>query len=261
MTNDEWARAVRTAAPFRVGALNGTNHQQASPHSSFIIPHSSFKEPDMGQTLIEKIANRYAVGLKPGQKVHAGDYLSIRPKHVMTHDNTSAVIPKFAAIGATKIHDPGQPVFCLDHDIQNMSPENLAKYAKIEAFARKHGIAFYKAGSGIGHQIMVEEGFVTPGALVVASDSHSNLYGGAAALGTPVVRTDAAAIWATGKTWWQVPPIAKVTLAGLEAAGERRLRDGRHLPPARRGRQGRDHRPLWKIQQRRGAQPRLRVRR
>lgn len=168
----------------------------------------------MSQTLIEKITNRYAVGLKPGQKVHAGDYVSIRPKHVMTHDNTSAVIPKFAAIGAKKIHDPGQPVFCLDHDIQNTSAENLAKYAKIEAFARKHGIAFYKAGSGIGHQIMVEEGFVTPDSLVVASDSHSNLYGGAAALGTPVVRTDAAAIWATGKTWWQVPPVAKVTLTG-----------------------------------------------
>lgn len=168
----------------------------------------------MGQTLIEKIATRYAVGLKPGQKVHAGDYVSIRPKHVMTHDNTSAVIPKFASIGATRIHDSGQPVFCLDHDIQNTTPENLAKYAKIEAFAKKHGIAFFKAGSGIGHQIMVEEGFVTPGSLVVASDSHSNLYGGAAALGTPVVRTDAAAIWATGKTWWQVPPVAKVTLTG-----------------------------------------------
>jgi len=168
----------------------------------------------VSQTLIEKITNRYAVGLKPGQKVHAGDYVSIRPKHVMTHDNTSAVIPKFAAIGAKKIHDPGQPVFCLDHDIQNTSAENLAKYAKIEAFARRHGIAFYKAGSGIGHQIMVEEGFVTPDSLVVASDSHSNLYGGAAALGTPVVRTDAAAIWATGRTWWQVPPVAKVTLTG-----------------------------------------------
>ena len=33
-------------------------------------------------------------------------------------------------------------------------------------------------------------------------------------LGTPIVRTDAAAIWATGRTWWQVPPIAKVELTG-----------------------------------------------
>ncbi len=173
----------------------------------------------MGQTLIEKIVNRYAVGLEPGQKTHAGDYVAIRPKHVMTHDNTGAVIPKFESIGAPRIHDAGQPVFCLDHDIQNTSPENLAKYAKIEAFAKKHGIAFYKAGRGIGHQIMVEEGFVTPDSLIVASDSHSNLYGGAAALGTPVVRTDAAAIWATGQTWWEIPPIVKVTLTGRLAPG------------------------------------------
>jgi len=47
---------------------------------------------------------------------------------------------------------------------------------------------------------MVEQGYVVPGALVVASDSHSNLYGAMAALGTPVVRTDAASIWATGVT-------------------------------------------------------------
>jgi homoaconitate hydratase len=50
--------------------------------------------------------------------------------------------------------------------------------------------------------------------MAVASDSHSNMYGGLGCLGTPVVRTDAAAIWATGRTWWQVPPIAKVELTG-----------------------------------------------
>src|SRR5438045_6202742 len=61
---------------------------------------------------------------------------------------------------------------------------------------------------------MVEQGYVVPGAMVVASDSHSNLYGAAAAPGTPVVRTDAASIWATGVTWWQVPPVARVLLNG-----------------------------------------------
>ena len=168
----------------------------------------------MGQTLVEKIATAHAVGLKPGQLVYARDFITIRPKHVMTHDNTSAVMSKFKSIGATKIADPRQPVFAIDHDIQNTSPENLAKYAKIEEFAKKHGIDFYPAGTGISHQVMVEEGYVTPGAMVVGSDSHSNLYGASAALGTPVVRTDAASIWATGVTWWQVPPIAKVQLVG-----------------------------------------------
>src|ERR1700675_2376869 len=168
----------------------------------------------MGLTLVEKIAARHADGLAAGTVVRAGDFVSIRPRHVMTHDNTGAVIPKFKQIGATTIADPAQPIFAIDHDIQNVTPKNLEKYAKIEAFAGEHGIDFYPAGTGISHQVMVEQGYVVPGALVVASDSHSNLYGALACLGTPVVRTDAASIWATGVTWWQVPPVARVSLKG-----------------------------------------------
>src|SRR5437660_4600693 len=173
----------------------------------------------MGLTLVEKIAGRHADGLDPGTVVRSGDFISIRPRHVMTHDNTGAVIPKFKQIGATAVADPAQPVFAIDHDIQNTSPENLAKYAKIEAFACENGIDFYPPGTGISHQVMVEQGYVVPGAMVVASDSHSNLYGAMAALGTPVVRTDAASIWATGVTWWQVPPVAKVVLKGKLSPG------------------------------------------
>jgi homoaconitate hydratase len=173
----------------------------------------------MGLTLVEKIAARHADGLPAGTVVRAGDFVSIRPRHVMTHDNTGAVIPKFKKIGATRIADPAQPVFAIDHDIQNVTPKNLEKYAKIEAFAGEHGVDFYPAGTGISHQVMVEQGYVVPGALVVASDSHSNLYGAIAALGTPVVRTDAASIWATGVTWWQLPKVAKVVLKGNLSAG------------------------------------------
>src|SRR6201993_4180506 len=173
----------------------------------------------MSLTLVEKIAARHADGLPKGAVVRAGDFISIRPRHVMTHDNTGAVIPKFKQIGATAIADPAQPVFAIDHDLQNLTPENLGKYAKIDAFAREHGIDFYLAGTGISHQVMVEQGYVVPGSLVVGSDSHSNLYGAAAALGTPVVRTDAASIWATGVTWWQVPPVAKVILKGKLSPG------------------------------------------
>lgn len=71
----------------------------------------------------------------------------------------------------------------------------------------------------IGHQIMVEQGYAWPGTVAVASDSHSNMYGGIACLGTPVVRTDAASIWATGRTWWQIPPVANVRLLGTLPPG------------------------------------------
>ena len=98
--------------------------------------------------------------------------------------------------------------------MQDTSEANRKKYAGIATFAAQHRIHAYPAGRGIGHQVMVEEGYVLPGSMVVASDSHSNMYGGLGALGTPIVRTDAAAIWATGQTWWQVPKVAKVELTG-----------------------------------------------
>lgn len=167
----------------------------------------------MPQTAIEKIVQQHMVE-GPRRDVRAGDFVSLRPRHILTHDNTSAVMKKFASIGADHVFDSRQPVFALDHDIQNRDASNLKKYADIEFFAAKHGIDFYAAGSGIGHQMMVENGYVLPGSLVVASDSHSNMYGALGALGTPVVRTDAAAIWALGEFWWQVPPTVRVELHG-----------------------------------------------
>ncbi len=148
----------------------------------------------MGQTIVEKIA--------------------IRPHRCMTHDNTSAVMSKFKGIGAKKVKDSQQLVFALDHDIQNQDEANQKKYRAIEAFAKEQGVDFYPAGSGIGHQIMVERGYVVPGSFVVASDSHSNMYGALGAIGTPIVRTDAAAVWATGEFWWQIPRSIQVVLEG-----------------------------------------------
>ncbi|KAK0488184.1 hypothetical protein EDD18DRAFT_1110548 [Armillaria luteobubalina] len=137
-----------------------------------------------------------------------GDYAMIRPGHVMTHDNTGPVITKFFfsflpprslpqsrfnSIGETRIHNIIQPVFTLDHDVQNRSQKDLAN------------IDFYPSGRGIGHQVLVKEGYAFPHTLAVASDSHSNMYGGVGCVGTPIVQTDAAALGATGKTWRQVP--------------------------------------------------------
>src|SRR5467141_685716 len=167
----------------------------------------------MGQTIVEKIAQKHMTE-GPTRPLRTGDFLSIRPRRCMTHDNTSAVMSKFKGIGAKKVKDSQQLVFALDHDIQNQDEANLKKYRAIEAFAKEKGVDFYPAGSGIGHQIMVERGYVIPGSFVVASDSHSNMYGALGAIGTPIVRTDAAAVWATGEFWWQIPRSIQVVLEG-----------------------------------------------
>ncbi|KAJ0160359.1 Homoaconitase, mitochondrial [Colletotrichum tanaceti] len=157
------------------------------------------------QTLTEKIVQRHAVGLPEGKVVRSGDYVQIEPSRCMSHDNTWPIAKKFMSMGATRIKDPSQLVFALDHDI--------------EAFAKTHGVPFFPAGYSIGHQVMVEELFVWPGNMCVASDSHSNMYGALANFGVAVVRADAAGIWVTGKSWFQVPPVAKVTFTGTLPPG------------------------------------------
>jgi homoaconitate hydratase len=172
----------------------------------------------MARTVVEKVARAHAT--EPCDRgLRAGDVAWIRPRHVLTHDNTAPVLHKFRELGGRRVADPTQPVVVLDHDIQNRSAENVAKYEAIERFAREQGIDFHPAGTGIGHQVIVERMYAVPGAFVVASDSHANMYGAVGAVGTPVVRTDAAAIWATGSFWWQVPPTVELRLEGALPAG------------------------------------------
>ncbi|KAH7149418.1 homoaconitase [Dactylonectria estremocensis] len=189
----------------------------SAQHSDY--PTATSTEKRSPQTLTEKIVQRYAVGLPPGKLVRSGDFISIEPAAILTHDNSFPVMTKFMSMGATKIHRPDQLVMALDHDVQNTSEANLRKYQNIEAFAKTHGISFYPAGRGIGHQVMVEEGHAWPGTMTVASDSHSTHYGGIGCLGTPVVRSDASSVWATGRTWWCCPPVARVTFTGTLPPG------------------------------------------
>ena len=168
----------------------------------------------MPRTFVEAVVEKHACGGPLKHPPRAGDVVWLRPMRLMTHDNSSAVYERFRSMGATLLADPSRCVVVLDHDVQNKTPSNLAKYAAIEAFAREHGIEFHAAGSGIGHQVMIERGHVRPGELCVAADSHANMYGALGALGVAVTRSDAAGIWASGMFWWEVPPSVRVVFEG-----------------------------------------------
>jgi homoaconitate hydratase len=172
----------------------------------------------MPRTFVEAVVERHACGPPLERPPRAGDVVWLRPERLMTHDNTSAVYKRFRSMGAPRIADPERCVVVLDHDVQNKTPSNLAKYAAIEAFAREQGIEFHAAGTGIGHQVMIERGHVRPGALCVAADSHANMYGALGALGIAVTRSDAAGIWASGMFWWEVPPSVRVVFEGRLAS-------------------------------------------
>jgi homoaconitase/3-isopropylmalate dehydratase large subunit len=66
---------------------------------------------------------------------------------------------------------------------------------------------------------MVERGFVTPGALVAAHDSHTPSGGAVGALAIGTGEAEIGFVWATGRLWLKVPHSVRVTLDGRLAAG------------------------------------------
>ena len=46
----------------------------------------------MGQTVVEKIAQSHMAQGPSDRPVRAGDFVTIRPRHVLTHDNTAPVM-------------------------------------------------------------------------------------------------------------------------------------------------------------------------
>ncbi|MCJ1313945.1 mitochondrial Homoaconitase [Agyrium rufum] len=139
-----------------IADFNSNLQEPALPN---IAPAKKVTTP---QTLTEKILQRYSVDLPKGKVVRSGDYVQIQPHRCLTHDNTWPVAMRFMSTGATKIKDPAQLVFALDHDVQNKSPSNLKKYDQIQEFAKKHGVNFFGAGHGIGHQIMASSSASDP---------------------------------------------------------------------------------------------------
>jgi 3-isopropylmalate/(R)-2-methylmalate dehydratase large subunit len=89
---------------------------------------------------------------------------------------------------------------------------------KAREFIREQGIShFYH--QGVCHQVMIEEGFVTPGRVIVGGDSHTNTYGAFGAFSTGLGSTEIGVAWATGKCWFRVPETLLVRLEGQTQPG------------------------------------------
>jgi len=67
--------------------------------------------------------------------------------------------------------------------------------------------------------VMIEEGFVTPGEIIIGADSHSNTYGAIGAFGAGLGSTEIAVAWVTGKCWFKVPETIRVKLTGTPQPG------------------------------------------
>src|SRR2546430_4474476 len=163
------------------------------------------------QTMAEKILSHAA-----GRTAMAGDLVVVDVAMAMTVDSIAqSVFRAMQAMGVERVRDPEHVALFVDHVAPASTVQVAEAQAALRRFAREQGITrFYDAGSGICHQVMIEQYLVTPGTVVVGSDSHSTIYGCVGAFGTGMGSTDVAVAMATGQTWLRVPATLRVDAAG-----------------------------------------------
>jgi 3-isopropylmalate/(R)-2-methylmalate dehydratase large subunit len=161
-------------------------------------------------TLAEKILSAHC-----GKPAQAGDIVVCDIDFMLLHDAAGPLALKaFESLGGKKVKDPSRMAIVLDH-CAPAPTEKIANYQKsLRDFAFAQGTHFFESGEGICHQLLIENGLVKAGDLVLGTDSHTCTYGAVGAFSTGVGATDLMASAISGKNWFKVPETIKVDFEG-----------------------------------------------
>lgn len=165
----------------------------------------------MSQTFAEKIlAKKTSLA-----KTEPGQIVEVTPDVALSHDNTAPIYGIFQEMGGEKVFNSDMHAIILDHAAPAPSTKHAENHRVIREFVKEQGIKnFFDVGRGICHQVLVEEGLVLPGDVVLGSDSHTPHAGVMGAFGAGIGRSEMASIWALGKLWLRVPESLKITVNG-----------------------------------------------
>ena len=158
-----------------------------------------------------------------GQELVAGkSYLMLRPDRIAMQDATAQMaLLQFMLSGRDTVAVP-TTVHC-DHliqarlgaatDLQVANTDNNEVYGFLESVSRRYGIGFWKPGSGIIHQVVLEN-YAFPGGLMIGTDSHTPNAGGLGMVASGVGGAEAVDVMADFP--WEVlhPQVIGVKLTG-----------------------------------------------
>ncbi len=174
----------------------------------------------MGMTLVEKILAR-ATGQTA---VKAGDVVEPRVDLAMSHENAALVLNQFQEIYQgtgleAKVWDPDRIAIVFDHRVPAESSKTATNQKKVRDFVSQQGIGKFHDirgdEGGICHQILPENGYVRPGAVVVGTDSHTTSHGALGAFAFGIGATEMASVWTLGRVLnVEVPGTIKVEVHG-----------------------------------------------
>lgn len=150
------------------------------------------------------------------------DYANFKPDRVAMQDATAQMtLLQFMNAGKESSSVPAT-IHC-DHliqaykgaeeDLKNAININKEVYDFLESVAKKYGLGFWEAGSGIIHQIVLEN-YAFPGGMMIGTDSHTPNAGGLGMMAIGVGGADAVDVM-TGMEWeLKIPNLIGVKLIG-----------------------------------------------
>jgi 3-isopropylmalate/(R)-2-methylmalate dehydratase large subunit len=179
----------------------------------------SSQETDfMGKTITEKILAAHCGkdSVSPGELVHVD--VDVILAHEVT---TPPAIEELKKRGMDRVFDPHKIVVTPDHFVPNKDEKSAELSKQLREWVNRHAIShYYEVGRhGICHTLLLEQGHVGPGMIVVCGDSHTCTHGVVGAFGWGVGSTELAAAIATGRVWFEVPETIKVDISGTLQPG------------------------------------------
>src|SRR5438034_4203900 len=159
----------------------------------------------------------HTIGLERG-----ADYADYRPDRVAMQDATAQMaLLQFMTAGLPRVTVP-TTVHC-DHliqarvgaeiDLKAAVDANSEVYEFLRTVSEKYGIGFWKPGSGIIHQVVLEQ-YAFPGGMMLGTDSHTPNAGGLGMVAIGVGGADAVDVMAGWPFNTKVPKVIGVHLTG-----------------------------------------------
>lgn len=163
----------------------------------------------MGRSLTQKILDLNTISTNTS----INNEIKLKVNQTLTQDTTGTMAYlQFLAMGVKQVKTDLSVAY-VDHNLLQASFENADDHAFIQSVASKYGILYSKPGSGICHQVHLEQ-FAKPKTVLVGSDSHTPNAGGIGALAIGMGGLDVAVAMATGQVYITKPKVFNVELIG-----------------------------------------------
>ncbi|KAJ3308304.1 Aconitate hydratase mitochondrial [Blyttiomyces sp. JEL0837] len=173
-------------------------------------------------TLAEKVVYGHLDDAKNQDIVRGTSYLKLRPDRVACQDATAQMaLLQFMSAGLPSVAVP-TTVHC-DHlieaqvggvkDLARANELNAEVYSFLATCSAKYNIGFWKPGSGIIHQIILEN-YAFPGGMMIGTDSHTPNAGGLGMVAVGVGGADAVDVMANIPWELKCPKVIGVKLTG-----------------------------------------------